>query len=56
MGILESINLEVIDLGESPLRLGGMKVGLPDLVGESVMPVCMILLALLAQDFCAASV
>ena len=29
MGILESINLEVIDLGESPVRLGGMKVGLP---------------------------
>jgi hypothetical protein len=29
MGILESINLEVIDLGESPVRLGGMKVGSP---------------------------
>ena len=29
MGILESINLEVIDLGESPVRLGGMKVGAP---------------------------
>jgi hypothetical protein len=31
MGILESINLEVIDLGESPVRLGGMKVGAPAL-------------------------
>lgn len=29
MGILESINLEVIDLGESPVRLGGMKVVAP---------------------------
>jgi hypothetical protein len=26
MGILESIDLEVIDLGEAPVRLGGMKV------------------------------
>lgn len=26
MGILESVDLEVLDLGESPVRLGGMKV------------------------------
>jgi len=26
MGILESVDLEVIDLGEAPVRLGGMKV------------------------------
>lgn len=26
MGILESVDLEVVDLGEAPVRLGGIKV------------------------------
>lgn len=41
MGILESINLEVIDLGESPIRLGGMKVGgCPCSLGRSDWAAC----------------
>lgn len=40
MGILESINLEAVDLGESPVRLGGMKVGLPLALHCSAVLLC----------------
>ena len=40
MGILESINLEAVDLGESPVRLGGMKVGLPLALHFSAVLLC----------------